>query len=215
LSTPSRSHRRAAPGARRPPNARPLSARGQRTRQKLLNAAETAFGRKGYHATSISDITRRAGVAQGTFYVYFAGKRAILAELVRERSRSLRWAIREATAHLEDRLEIERVGFETFFRFIRRHEGIYRIVHQAEFVDRRLFQWYYRHFADGYARGLRDAMVSGQIKSADPKVLSYCLMGIADFVGMRYVLWDGAGPSKSKMDQVMRFIRYGLSGGPA
>ncbi|MDR5682648.1 MAG: TetR/AcrR family transcriptional regulator [Armatimonadota bacterium] len=195
--------------------ARPASTRGQRTRQKLLDAAEAVFGRKGYHEASISDITRRAGVAQGTFYVYFASKRAILAELVRERSRNLRRAIREATAGLADRLEIERVGFETFFRFIRRHEGIYRIVNQAEFVDRKLFRWYYRRLASGYARGLAEAMRRGQIGAFDPEVVAYCLMGIADFVGMRYVLWEPDGPPAHTMDQVMRFIRRALTGGPA
>jgi len=198
--------------AQRHRSRRPVSARGQRTRQKLLDAAEAVFGRKGYHAASITDITRRAGVAQGTFYLYFPSKRAIFAELVRERSRALRYAIRQATAGLADRLEIERVGLLTFFDFIRKHEGIYRIVNQAEFVDRRLFQWYYRHFAKGYAAGLRAAMESGQIDPGHSEVLAYCLMGIADFIGMRYVLWDGSSPSSEVVEQVMAFIRKGLGG---
>lgn len=198
--------------ARRPRSRRPASPRGQRTRQRLLDAAEAVFGRKGYHAASITDITRRAGVAQGTFYLYFPTKRAIFAELVRERSRALRHAIRQATAGLTDRLEIERVGFLTFFEFIRKHEGIYRIVNQAEFVDRRLFQWYYRHFAKGYAEGLQAAMQQGQIEPGHSEVLAYCLMGIADFIGMRYVLWDGTSPSPEVIEQVMTFIRRGLGG---
>ncbi len=191
---------------------RPLGARGEATRQRLLAAAEELFGTRGYHATSITDITRQAGVAQGTFYLYFPSKRAIFAELVRERSRALRHAIRQATAGLTDRLEIERVGFLTFFDFIRKHEGIYRIVNQAEFVDRRLFQWYYRHFAKGYAAGLQAAMESGQIEPGHSEVLAYCLMGIADFIGMRYVLWDGSSPSPEVVEQVMTFIRKGLGG---
>src|SRR3989304_795483 len=79
-------------------------------RQQLLDAAEAAFGRRGYFETSITDITRRAGVAQGTFYVYFPSKRAIFTELVRERSRDLRRTIQEAGAGLTDRREIERAG---------------------------------------------------------------------------------------------------------
>ncbi len=198
-----------------PPRARgrrPVSARGQRTRKRLLDAAEAVFGRKGYHAASISDITRRAGVAQGTFYVYFPSKKAVFAELVRERSRALRHAIQEAVRGCRSRLEAERVGFLTFFRFIRKHEGIYRIVNQAEFVDRRLFQWYYRHFAEGYAAGLREAMGHGEILPGDPEILAYCLMGVADFVGMRYVLWDTAEPPPEVVDQVMAFVRRGLAG---
>lgn len=40
------------------------------------------FGKKGYHATSISDIIQSAGIARGTFYLYFQNKRAIFEELL-------------------------------------------------------------------------------------------------------------------------------------
>ncbi|MGK2926453.1 MAG: TetR/AcrR family transcriptional regulator, partial [Lysobacterales bacterium] len=43
----------------------PKTTRGQRTREKLLRAAEAEFGEKGFHTVGINDITRRAGVALG------------------------------------------------------------------------------------------------------------------------------------------------------
>src|SRR3546814_18075467 len=46
----------------------PRTARGQRTLRKLLDAAAVEFGEKGFHEASISSITRRAGVALGSFY---------------------------------------------------------------------------------------------------------------------------------------------------
>jgi AcrR family transcriptional regulator len=53
----------------------------QRREQILLHAAEL-FGRHGYHAVSIADIIRAAGIARGTFYIYFDNKRAIFDELL-------------------------------------------------------------------------------------------------------------------------------------
>ena len=44
-------------------------------RSQLLNAAATVFAAKGYHAAGISDIVKEAGVARGTFYRHFEGKR--------------------------------------------------------------------------------------------------------------------------------------------
>jgi len=197
------------PRRRRP--FRPKGARGQRTRQRLLDAAEAAFGHRGYFGTSIVDITRRAQVAQGTFYIYFPSKRAVFTELVRQRSRELRHAIQAAVAGLSDRPAIEREGFRAFFRFIGRHRAMYRIVRQAEFVDPRLFRWYYRHFADGYIPGLREAQGRGEIRALDPEVLAFCLMGIGDFVGMRWVLWEKDGPGEQVVDDMMAFIRHGLN----
>jgi AcrR family transcriptional regulator len=48
-----------------------------RTRSKLLDAAEVAFARAGFHQTLVSDIVAQAGVGQGTFYRNFSSKREI------------------------------------------------------------------------------------------------------------------------------------------
>jgi len=194
----------------RRPVLQPKRERGKRTRRHLLDAAEAAFGSRGYFETSIIDITRRAHVAQGTFYVYFPSKRAIFTELVRERSHDLRAAIESAVEGQADRRRVERLGFEAFFKFIRRHPAMYRIVRQAEFVDPSLFRWYYRRFADGYIRGLKDAMAVGQIRRLDPEVLAYCLMGIADFLGMRWVLWEKNGMRAAVQQTMMDFMLHGV-----
>ncbi|MGO1342428.1 MAG: TetR/AcrR family transcriptional regulator, partial [Cellulosimicrobium funkei] len=49
----------------------PRTARGNRTRAKILAAAEQVFAEVGYHDASIVKITESAGVGQGTFYLYF------------------------------------------------------------------------------------------------------------------------------------------------
>jgi AcrR family transcriptional regulator len=51
-------------------------------REQILSHAAELFGSQGYHATSVADIISAAGVARGTFYLYFASKRAIFEELV-------------------------------------------------------------------------------------------------------------------------------------
>lgn len=51
-------------------------------RQELLRAAREVFSVKGYHDAKIDDIVALAGVAKGTFYLYFSDKRSIFVELV-------------------------------------------------------------------------------------------------------------------------------------
>lgn len=53
-------------------------------RAQLLEIARRRFVADGYARTPVSAIVREAGVAQGTFYLYFKGKQALLAELRRE-----------------------------------------------------------------------------------------------------------------------------------
>src|SRR5262245_28680641 len=51
-------------------------------RMQVLDKARVVFAQKGYHATSISDLIEAAGIARGTFYLYFDSKRAIFDELL-------------------------------------------------------------------------------------------------------------------------------------
>jgi len=62
----------------------PVTARGMRTRAKLVKAARGEFERNGYLDTNIGGIARRARVAYGSFYTYFASKEEIFEEVVKE-----------------------------------------------------------------------------------------------------------------------------------
>jgi AcrR family transcriptional regulator len=190
----------------------PRTARGRRTRQRLLEAAEIEFGRRGFAEASIVDITRRAEVAQGTFYTYFPSKESIFSELIRTLSQRLRQEIATAVAGITPRRAVERAGLETFLAFVGRHRDMYRIVRQAEFVDPELFRWYYRRMAAGYVRGLEAARDAGEVEAQDVEVLAWTLMGLADFVGMRWVLWtDGDEPvPPAVVDTIMDMLERGV-----
>ena len=52
-----------------------------KTRQKLLDVTNELIKEKGFYKLSIGDITERAGVAKGTFYIYFKHKEEIVLEI--------------------------------------------------------------------------------------------------------------------------------------
>jgi AcrR family transcriptional regulator len=198
----------------------PVTARGEATRRKILDAAEEVFGEMGYYEASISEITRRAGVAQGTYYIYFHSKREIFAELVEDIGKRLRADMRAAIAGASDRLEVERRGFEAFFSFVARHRRIYSIVQEAERVAPEAFNAYYRGISQGYIRGLKEAMSEGTVRKLDPEAIAYTLMGIGHFVALRWLIWPQEGEAEhgykgelpaNVFDSVMEFITYGLT----
>ena len=53
-------------------------------RRRILDAAVHVFARKGYFAARVSDIAKKAGVADGTIYLYFENKEDILVRLFDE-----------------------------------------------------------------------------------------------------------------------------------
>ena len=184
-----------------------LTARGERTRQKLLEAAERIFAELGYHDASIVKITEAAGVGQGTFYLYFSGKQQVFDEVVLDLNSRVRHAMTEASEKGTTRAERELLGFDAFFRFTAEHPALYRIIRQAEFVSPETLVTHYERLTEGYVAGLRQAMEAGEIAEGDPEVLAWSLMGIGELVGMRWILWNGEqGMPDEVFDELSRII---------
>ena len=184
-----------------------LTPRGERTRRKLLEAAERVFAELGYHEASIVKITESAGVGQGTFYLYFGSKKEVFDELVLDLNGRVRHAMTEASDEGRTRAERELLGFGAFFRFTAEHPALYRIVRQAEFVSPEILQLHYERLTEGYVQGLRAAMDAGEVAAGDPEVLAWSLMGIGELVGMRWILWNGSTEMPEPVfDELARII---------
>ena len=81
-----------------------VGARGQRTQQRIVDAALQTFGEKGYHQCSIDRITRLAGCSRVGFYQYFSGKEDLFRHLSGQVARQLDAVDRGArTAHARRR----------------------------------------------------------------------------------------------------------------
>jgi AcrR family transcriptional regulator len=186
---------------------RPLSQRGIDTRRRLLDSAEDVFGEFGYHEASIVKLAEAAGVAAGTFYLYFDSKKAIFDELVRDLNRRVRHAMKEASSEGETRLQAELRGFDAYFRFTAEHPTLYRIIRQAEFVSPEMLRYHYDRLSAGYIEALEQASDSGEIGELDAEVAAYALMGLGEMIGMRWILW-GDGPMPERVTaELERLIR--------
>ena len=139
----------------------PRTERGRRTRRALLDAATAEFGELGFHAASISGITRRAGTALGSFYTWFDGKDAIFHALVRDMSEGVAARARAAIEPDMSALEKERAALEGFLAFVGENRSVYRIIDEAEFVDPDSYRRHYETIAERIAARLRDGAGAG------------------------------------------------------
>ncbi|HZG10109.1 MAG TPA: TetR/AcrR family transcriptional regulator [Allosphingosinicella sp.] len=168
----------------------PRTERGRKTLRRLIEAAASEFGERGYHDAAITGITQRAGVALGTFYTYFGSKEEVFRALVREMSRATRAHVAEAVKAAPDRLAAERIGLEAFIAFVRQHPELYRIIEEAQFVAHDVYREHYLTFADAYRRNLSGARIRGEITDGPDEPRAWALIGMSVFLGMRYGIWD-------------------------
>lgn len=188
----------------------PKTARGEATRKAILTAAERVIGTRGFNDASIGHITSEAGVAQGTFYIYFKSKDEVFHELVLEMGRLVRRELSEATRDIENRLDAEKAGLKAFLEFVRAHPDLYRIVQEALFVDQDAYNAYYKAFSEGYRMGLQAAADAGQIKPGDADTRAWALMGISRSLGERLVIWGDQTPIDEIVETTHDLIVNGL-----
>lgn len=78
-------------------------------RSKLFNAAYELFASKGINNTVIDDIVKKAGVAKGTFYLYFKDKYDLVDKMILQKSTAL---IKEAIRAVKQKQAEESLNFE-------------------------------------------------------------------------------------------------------
>jgi Transcriptional regulator len=189
----------------------PKTRRGEESLNKILNAAIAVIAEKGFNNASISEITSRAGVSHGLFYFYFKNKDELLEELVRRINRDMRHHLTLSTSGLSNRVTIEKRGFEAFFDWMYYNQYLYKILIEAESNNLELYKWHYMKLSERYSQKLLDAMNRGEIAKYDPEVLSFVLMGIADFIAKRYILWVNSKVPRYVVDEVNKILERILS----
>jgi AcrR family transcriptional regulator len=113
----------------------PLTARGWRTRAKILEAARRVFERDGFLDVKIIDITKEAGVAAGSFYTYFESKEETFRALLdMMRDEILHHEVEQA-APSDDPVESIKRATRTYFESYRKNVGLWRIFEQMAAMD--------------------------------------------------------------------------------
>jgi len=191
----------------------PRTERGRRTLRAILDAAAVEFGERGFHEASVSGITRRAGVALGSFYTYFDSKDAVFRALVRDMSDQVRERVAPAIRAAPDQIAAERAGLHEFIAFVRGHKEIYRIIDEAEFVDPESFRLHYATTADRIASRLASGAARGEIRADVSEVHAWAIMGMNVFLGLRYGVWQQDKEPDEIADTIAAFLAHGLSPG--
>lgn len=188
----------------------PKTKLGQSKMEKLLAASEELFAKNGFYGTSISDICKHAGTAVGTFYIYFGTKTDVYKYLMETYKKEIKDRLSESIAGCSTRYEKEREGIKCFIKYAVAVPNVYNIIWGSLSIDRQIFVDYYESFAASYSRSLKgdlDNMTVGDTES-----LSYMLMGISNFLGLKAMFTNMTDEEIDKMvdETIMPAISRGI-----
>ena len=152
----------------------PLTSRGRRTRDRLVEAAEVVFTRDGYLDAKIADIASTAGVANGSFYTYFDSKEAIFRTVIQVVIDEMYAAatVPEDVEH-EPHVRIEHAT-RAYLRAYQQHAGLMGILEQVATFNpgfREMRRGIRQAFRSRTEKGLRRLQREGRI---DPNLSPKC-----------------------------------------
>lgn len=97
-----------------------VGARGQRTQQRILDAALRVFGEEGYHRGSIERIAKLSGCSRVSFYQYFASKDDVFRQLAGQVTRQV-----VASTEALDPLTADADGWSSLRAWVARYADIH------------------------------------------------------------------------------------------
>lgn len=184
-------------------------------KEKIFKAAARTVGEYGYAGASIKRITKEAGIAEGTFYLYFPSRQQLFDELLPHVGKSMLSFVRNRVAGARDVYDMEEKGFRAFFEFLEERPGFFRVLNEAEAAAPKAHEQHFRMLGAHYLRALKRGIDHGQIQEFDEEELeavAYMLMAARNYLHLRYVrdsTSDGVLPEKM-VQAYMRMVRAGL-----
>lgn len=194
--------------------ARPRSERiHAERRDQILGAARREFARRGYHATQVSHIVRRAGIARGTFYYHYAGKRQVFDDVL-ERILKI---IDDSLGVIDPARPVRPQVVSNISKLVRvlvENLDLARILlHIAggldEGSDTRLVQFWDR-LIGRVEETLRAGQQIGYLREGDSAVMAMGLIGVVKETTYQYLLGTRRPPLPTVVREAVRFVLDGM-----
>lgn len=178
----------------------PATVRGARTRAALIAAARKVFERDGYVDSKLTDITKSAKCATGSFYTYFANKEEIFAAVLEEAQRDMLHPGMGRLADEDEPYAVLEASNRAYLEAYRRNAKLMGLLEQVAHVDpefRKLRKRRADAFIERNARGIADLQARGIADAdIDPLLASQALSGMVSRLAYStFVLGEGGETS--------------------
>ena len=178
-----------------------------------MEYAGRRFAENGYHPTSVAEIVQGIGVGKGVFYWYFSSKEELFSEILREGQHELRRRQQAAIGDEDDPVRRIELGIRASMDWLSQNRHLFTLLQFAVSDER---------FSPGVVRGrdvavadvvrhVKEGVVSGRVRDADPLVLAYAILGVTDSLA-RNLLFVKGEPPDEVADAAVAFCLEGLLG---
>lgn len=215
LSPPPAAGRRAAAGR---PLRRAVSDEDKAERRTaILAAAKGVFAGKGYHATTIGDIARAAGLSYGSIYWYYDSKETLFHELMTAEAAALQAHIDAAIAGTPRRLGPDapfRAAVRATFEFYEADRALVKLLFRDAYALGERFEEHLFAIQEGFLREIeaivRSAQQRGAIVEGPPRMIAFSIVSLVGQIAHRRLVDDDGLAPSVVADFVVSLVLHGL-----
>ncbi|ORW33452.1 TetR family transcriptional regulator [Mycobacterium paraense] len=186
-------------------------------RDQIMGAAKEAFARKGFHATTIADIAKRAGLAYGSVYWYFDSKDELFHALMAAEEAALRGHIAAALGVPPDghgQEESLRVAVRATLEFFESDKATVKLLLRDPYAMGERFEKHlggiYERFVDDIETFIVAAQERGEVVAAPPRMVAYTLAALVGQLAQRRLSTDDDVTAAEVADFVVALALDGL-----
>jgi AcrR family transcriptional regulator len=174
-------------------------------REKILEAGLELFGERGFEASSIAEIGRRAGITKSVMYHYFGSKAGLYEAVLEAQTQDLLDAVSASVPEDPGAPRLRR-GIDTYLEFFEARPAAWRLLLREAPVDRELSALYEK-LAQRRADGLSRLLTSDAKRRQSSLHVSVVMAGIRAFTAW----WHDHPkvPRKRVVDAIMEFASAG------
>jgi len=185
-------------------------------REQILKAARDVFAKRGYARSTVDDVVAEAGVARGTFYLYFGDKRDAFSELMDGFAERITSAIITIATDDPSRPVADQVleNIRGILRVCLAERSLTKILFtDAVGVDpefERKLGTFYDAVVQLLTESLKDGQALGVVADGEPRVLAYMTIGaLKELLYQAVTLGLAEESAEALSQQVFAFLREG------
>lgn len=183
-------------------------------KRRLLYAAKEVFAEKGLEKATISDIVKKAGMAQGTFYLYYASKNALIPAIADDLLQTMLFEIQKEQIAAGDIWDFFHKMIQATFQVTNSYKEVLSLCYSGLAIENSLSEWdriynpYYSWLAEIIAKGIEQKMIRQDI---DPMVAARMVIGLIESSAEQIYLFNKLDKSLPEHQQeLFTFIHHAL-----
>lgn len=183
-------------------------------KNRLLRAAKEVFAEKGLEKTTISEIVKKAGMAQGTFYLYFSSKKALIPAIANDLLQTMLHEMKKEQKLSHDIWETFHIMITVTFQVTNSYKEVLSLCYSGLAIENTLSEWeriynpYYSWLADLIASGIQQGAIRQDV---EPMVAARMVIGLVESSAEQMYLFNKLDKSfPEEQEQLFSFIHHAL-----